>query len=110
MRLFLIFDQMIIPGMFFYWQFREKFLKEDLNVVKLVIDKRKEEARSRGQSQYFLPDGRKSSSHKEEYVSKHTSSLNNSIGGDKDVYMHPFDGDKPGVRSMAISFRELRLI
>lgn len=62
MRLFLIFDQMIIPGMFFYWQFRERFLKEDLNVVKLVIDKRREEAKSSRQSQYFLQDGGKSSS------------------------------------------------
>ena len=37
---FTAFDLMIIPGLFFYWLYRARYLKEEVNMKKLIIEHR----------------------------------------------------------------------
>ena len=37
------FDLFILPGLFFYWHYKEKWLKEDVNIPAIVSDKRVQE-------------------------------------------------------------------
>ena len=62
-------DQMIFPGMFYYWHHKEQYIKDNVNIQKMVFNFRTKATNSTSNSRLALIEKHKSSVNISESVS-----------------------------------------